>query len=157
MKHLTRAIICILLISGFAFSQVPEDRENLLKGEGMGFGKFAEMNGYPGPKHVLEFSDTLQLTDAQQKSVKNIFDEMKTRAKELGERIVEAEEELNTAFVEGLIAEKTVRENSEQIGRLRGRLRAVHLNAHLKTKNILTAKQIVLYKKLRAGQKEHKH
>ncbi len=157
MKHLSILTALILLIVNVVFTQIPEDRENLLKGEGSGQGKFAETNGYPGPKHVLDFADSLQLTDAQKKSVRDIYNEMKTRATELGERIIEAEEELNTAFVEGLITEKTVRENAEQIGRLRGRLRAVHLNAHLKTKGILTAKQIALYKKLRAGGKEHKH
>jgi len=31
--------------------------ENFLSGAGMGFAKAAELNHYPGPKHVLELAD----------------------------------------------------------------------------------------------------
>jgi hypothetical protein len=34
-----------------------EDIVGLLKGDGMGFAKAAELNGYPGPKHVLDLGD----------------------------------------------------------------------------------------------------
>src|SRR5437016_5086657 len=100
-----------MLIVNVASAQVPEDRDALLKGEGIVQGKFAETKDYPGPKHVLDLSEKLQLTDAQKKSVHEIFDEMKARAVELGERVVEAEEELNTAFAEDLITEKSIRED----------------------------------------------
>jgi hypothetical protein len=42
-----------------------EDIAALLKGDGMGFAKAAELNGYPGPKHVLDLAEKLKLTDAQ--------------------------------------------------------------------------------------------
>ena len=157
MKLLLFTFVFSVCFFNIASAQIPEDRDGLMKGEGMGLGKFAETKGYPGPKHVLDLSEKLQLTTAQKQSVQTIFEEMKTRAKDLGERIVDAEEELNTAFVEGLLTESTVRENCEQIGRLRGRLRAVHLNAHLKTKKVLAPKQIDLYKKLRSSEGEQKH
>ena len=157
MKLIGYIFLFTACVINVALAQVPEDRDGLMKGEGMGQGKFAETKGYPGPKHVLDIADKLQLTDVQKQSVQAIFTEMGTRAKELGARIIDAEEELNTAFVEGLVAETTVRENCEQIGRLRGRLRAVHINAHLKTKKVLTQKQIDLYKKLRSSEGEQKH
>ena len=157
MKLLLSVTMFVMLMLNVALAQVPEDRDALLKGEGIGQGKFAEAKGYPGPKHVLDLSEKLQLTEAQKKSVREIFDEMKARAAELGERVVEAEEELNTAFGEDLITEKSIRDDAEQIGRLRGRLRAIHLSAHLKTKKLLTDKQIAMYKKLRASEGEHKH
>jgi hypothetical protein len=36
---------------------------SLLKGDGMGFAKAAELNGYPGPAHVLSVAKELNLTD----------------------------------------------------------------------------------------------
>lgn len=148
----------------FALAQIPLDRDGLLHAEGMGQATYAEMNGYPGPKHVLDFAKELHMTDAQKKSVQEIYNEMKTRATELGERIIRIEEELQNAFKTGMVAENSVRDDAEQIGKLRGRLRSVHLIAHLKTKKILTLPQIEQYKKLRAvssrqksTDSEHKH
>jgi hypothetical protein len=34
----------------------------LLAGQGAGFAKAAELNGYPGPMHVLELADRLALS-----------------------------------------------------------------------------------------------
>src|SRR5689334_17464381 len=39
----------------------PADVAALLKGEGMGMAKAAELNGYPGPLHVLTLSQELKL------------------------------------------------------------------------------------------------
>ena len=133
----------------FALSQVPQDREGLLNAEGMGQAAYAERNGYPGPKHALELAKELQLSDTQKKSLRSLVEEMTTRGKELGERIIQIEEEMNKAFENGVVTEKSVRADADQIGRLRGKLRALHLNAHLKAKKILTEKQIEMYRKLR--------
>ena len=38
-----------------------EEQAALLDGQGAGFAKAAELNGYPGPKHVLELSAQLGL------------------------------------------------------------------------------------------------
>ena len=156
-----KRFMCILTFSfcifNFVLTQVPSDRDGLLKAEGMGQAKYAEMNGYPGPKHVLEVADELQLTAAQRTSVKAIFDEMASRAKDVGERIIDIEEELYMVFKNGIASEKALREQSEQIGRLRGKLRAIHLAAHLKTKKILTQAQVENYKKLRKQEAEHEH
>ena len=140
-----------------AIAQVPSDRDGLLAAEGMGQAKYAEMNGYPGPKHVLDLSKELQLTEAQRKSVQEIYNEMKARATDLAERIIRVEEELNDSFKSGMVAEKSVRDDAEQIGKMRGRLRSVHLIAHLKTKNVLMPPQIEQYKKLRAASDTQKN
>ena len=42
-----------------------EQLANLREGRGMGLSLPAELNGYPGPKHVLELADGLGLTPAQ--------------------------------------------------------------------------------------------
>jgi hypothetical protein len=40
----------------------PEDIDELRKGAGMGLAKAAELNGYPGPLHVLALTTELRLT-----------------------------------------------------------------------------------------------
>ena len=42
-----------------------EDISGYLQGQGMGFAKAAELNGFPGPKHVLDLSDELELSHLQ--------------------------------------------------------------------------------------------
>jgi hypothetical protein len=53
-----------------------DDIAALLKGEGTGYAKAAELNGYPGPKHVLDLAGQLKLTEAQRRQVQAIFDRM---------------------------------------------------------------------------------
>src|SRR4051812_44950792 len=60
-----------------------EDIAALRNGDGMGMAKAAELNGYPGPRHVLALARELQLTDAQIKQVKEIRDQMGTAAQPL--------------------------------------------------------------------------
>jgi hypothetical protein len=43
----------------------PEDVAALLNAEGMGMAKAVELNGYPGPVHVLTLAKELKLTTAQ--------------------------------------------------------------------------------------------
>jgi hypothetical protein len=50
-----------------------EDFAGLRKGEGMGMAKAAELNGYPGPVHVLALARELRLTDSQQQRVTEIL------------------------------------------------------------------------------------
>ena len=159
LTNVIRAVLIFLAVVAVAASglaQVPPDKDVLLNGEGAGQGMFAEQNGYPGPKHVLDMQKDLQLTDEQKKSVQNIFDEMKSRAKELGQAIVKIEVELNSAFADRLITEKSVRDDSEEIGRIRGKLRSVHLIAHMKTQKVLNETQLATYKKMRAESNDTK-
>ena len=143
-----------ILFTCFVFSQVPADHDALLNGEGMGMAAYAEVNGYPGPKHVLDLANDLQLSPPQKKAIQDVYDQTKTRAKELGERIVSVEEELNQAFAAGLVSDKSIRETVDQIEKLRARLRTVHYAAHLKTRSLLTTDQLEVYKRLqRAGSK----
>jgi len=159
LTNVIRAVLIFLAVVAVAASglaQVPPDKDVLLNGEGAGQGMFAEQNGYPGPKHVLDMQKDLQLSDEQKKSVQNIFDEMKSRAKELGQAIVKIEVELNSAFADRLITEKSVRDDSEEIGRIRGKLRSVHLIAHMKTQKVLNETQLATYKKMRAESNDTK-
>ena len=51
-----------------------EQMEDLAAGRGMGLALAAELNGYPGPRHVLELATQLSLTDEQRNSIQRLFD-----------------------------------------------------------------------------------
>ena len=145
-----------LLMVHVALSQVPQDRSELLNGEGLDQVQVAESNGYPGPKRLIDNAKDLQLTEPQLNSIRQLYSGMNTRAKELAQRIIGIEEELNDAFKTGLISEKSILDDAEQIGKLRGRLRAVHLAASLKAKAVLTQTQLEAYRKLKPAVESEK-
>ncbi|HWP81537.1 MAG TPA: periplasmic heavy metal sensor [Bacteroidota bacterium] len=152
MKHSFFVVVVMSVILSLANAQmtVPSDSIGLAEGEGMGLAMYAEQNGYPGPKHVLELKDKLGLTPDQLKKTQALMEGTKLSARAKGEEIIEAEQELYNAFKAGNINEKKVQEMSTKIGKLRGELRAVHLKAHVRMKHILNPPQIELYKSLRA-------
>ena len=96
----------------------------------------------------------LQLTPDQVKKTEVVRQGVIGAATTKGEEIVEAEEELEKLFKSGSINEKQLRAKLEQIGKLRGELRFVHLQAHLKMKKILTETQIAKYYELRTASPE---
>jgi hypothetical protein len=53
-----------------------DDIAALRKGEGMGMAKAAELNGYPGPAHVVTLAKQLGLTKDQLDQVTAIYDRM---------------------------------------------------------------------------------
>ena len=61
-----------------------EEVDGYLSGDGMGFAKAAELNHYPGPKHVLDLAEQLNLSDVQRTTTQSIFDRMKSNAASLG-------------------------------------------------------------------------
>lgn len=126
-----------------------EDVDGLLAGEGMSQALAAELNGYPGPKHVLELADDLDLTAGQQSRVRAIFDEMSTRARELGRVVVDLETDLDTEFASGRITADRLRDLVGRIEDTRADLRATHLEAHLQTTPVLTEEQRERYLHLR--------
>ncbi len=137
-----------------------EDVEGYLTGQGMGFAKAAELNHYPGPKHVLELTRELRLEKAQIDQTKEAYDRMHKDAVSLGRKIVEKEGFLDQLFASGRIDVEKLREITLEIGTLQGGLRAVHLRAHLEMKQILTPHQIQRYDELRGYQGaggEHRH
>lgn len=130
-------------------------------GEGMGLAMAAELNHYPGPRHVLELADHLQLTDAQRHQVQQAFQEMNTAAIRLGEQIVAHESALDLLFAEEKAGVDSVRDVLATISALQAELRFVHLNAHLATRSVLTDAQVSHYDQLRGYTKplgaEHDH
>ena len=127
----------------------PEEIAALLKGEGMGLAKAAELNGYPGPAHVLALAKELKLSDAQRAQAQAVFDRMHASAVVLGVEIVEHEHALDRGFAEGNIATDRLAEATAKIAALQGDLRAVHLTAHLDTRPLLSDEQVATYRRLR--------
>jgi hypothetical protein len=119
-----------------------EDIAALRAGDGMGMAKAAELNGYPGPRHVLDLSPELHLTDAQTKLVRGIRERMSAAAKPLGAALIERERVLDELFVKGAITAERLTVETAAIANIQGRLRAVHLAAHLKTRAVLNTEQL---------------
>ncbi|MBZ0114883.1 MAG: hypothetical protein K8J08_20650 [Thermoanaerobaculia bacterium] len=120
-----------------------------LGGKGMGMALPGELNGYPGPMHVLELADSLELSSSQRAAVERAFEAMQSQAIALGKSIVAAETRLDAEFATGTIGPDQLQTTSEEIGLLQGQLRAVHLLAHLETKALLTDAQVEKYGELR--------
>jgi hypothetical protein len=122
---------------------------DLRAGRGMGLALAAELNGYPGPMHVLELADGLRLTAEQRKRVQALYDAMKAEAVSTGERIITDETALDRAFKERSINPNRLADLSAAIGKSQGELRAVHLKYHLTTAELLTTDQLKRYAELR--------
>src|ERR1051325_7774550 len=64
--------------------------EDLRAGRGMGLAMPAELNGYPGPMHVLELADKLALNAAQRERMQALIAQMKADTIPLGEQRLHA-------------------------------------------------------------------
>jgi len=126
-----------------------EDIAALRAGNGMGLAKAAELNGYPGPAHVLALADRLQLTAAQRQEVAAIHARMSAEAQPLGEAVIAHEQALDQLFAQGKATPESLAAETAVIGELQGKLRAVHLAAHLSTRALLSPEQLALYQQLR--------
>lgn len=126
-----------------------DEVRGLAAGAGMGMARAAELNGFPGPKHVLELAAALKLTSEQKRQVQMTFDRMSGRAIELGEAVIEGERSLDAGFAGGKLSPEQLRGATSEVARLRGELRYVHLVAHLETTALLEPGQIESYARLR--------
>jgi Spy/CpxP family protein refolding chaperone len=122
---------------------------DLRAGRGMGLALAGELNGYPGPLHVIELADQLTLSAEQRHRVQELFDAMKVEAKAVGEALIEQERALDQAFAGRQISPASLDRLTAQIGETQGRLRAVHLKYHLTTAALLTEHQRHRYARLR--------
>lgn len=126
-----------------------EEIAGLLSGEGMGLALPAELNGFPGPRHVLELKSELGLSPGQERQVQVIFDAMAKEAREAGARIIELERQLDREFADRTINEEVLDGSLRVLALQRAHLRAVHLKAHLRLWPVLTEEQRMHYDDLR--------
>lgn len=123
--------------------------EDLTLGNGMGLAKAAELNGYPGPKHVLEMQKQLFLEKEQLTSINQIFEDMKSQAQSQGQKLISLEKELNDYFSNTTITNDILETTSKKIAEAKSNLRYIHLSAHIKTTEVLSKSQIKKYNQLR--------
>src|SRR5882757_3830289 len=111
-QFITLCVTAMLLAFGSAVAQTPyagmqtraikalSDQQiaDLRAGRGMGLALAAELNGYPGPSHVLELADKLDLSPDQRAGVQRLFDAMKAEAVPIGTKLVEQEADLDRQF-----------------------------------------------------------
>jgi hypothetical protein len=134
---------------------------DLQSGRGMGLALVAELNGYPGPLHVLELADGLSLSGEQRARVQRLFDTMKAEAMAVGAKLIAQEAELDGQFSGRTITPEGLKSMTARIALTQGELRETHLKYHLATIAVLDPQQVSRYAELRgyAGQAapDHQH
>ena len=132
---------------------------DLRDGRGMGLALAAELNGYPGPSHVLELADQLKLSADQRAGVQRLFDAMKAEAVPLGARLIEQEADLDWQFATRTVTPESLKASTAAVAVTQGALRETHLRYHLSTVALLSAAQLHRYAELRgyADKPMHRH
>jgi Spy/CpxP family protein refolding chaperone len=133
----------------------PDEIADLNAGRGMGLALAAELNGYPGPRHVLDLAQELQLTVEQQSKTNALFEAMRTETSALGADLIEAERALDRLFAEKRATPETVAAATEHAGAIQAQLRAAHLRYHLAMIDVLTTDQVMAYNLLRGYVTHH--
>ncbi len=142
-----------------------QEVEDLRQGRGAGFARMAELNQYPGPRHVLDLKQQLGLSTAQAVQIEAVFDQMQAESRQLGQEILQRESRLSAAFSRQTLSAAELQRQTSELGALYGKLRAAHLQAHLQITPLLSAEQIAQYNRLRGysqpsdlpGRSEHSH
>jgi hypothetical protein len=130
---------------------------DLEAGHGMGLALAAELNGYPGPLHVLELADALQLSDAQRTRTKALIEAMKADTIPIGEQIIAEETALDRLFAEKGVTRASLDAATARIAIAQGALRAAHLRYHLAMVSVLSPTQIDRYAELRGYHDHGRH
>jgi Spy/CpxP family protein refolding chaperone len=132
-------------VKGLSAQQIAD----LRAGKGMGLALSAELNGYPGPMHVLEHAEALKLTPQQRERTVALIAAMKAEAIPAGERLIEQETKLDELFANREITPAALTATTAAIGTTQARLREAHLKYHLAMMDVLTPEQVATYRQLR--------
>lgn len=122
---------------------------DLRAGRGMGLALPAELQGYPGPLHVLELEGSLALSAAQREIMTRLVASMRAEVIPLGDEVMNAERALDDVFTSGIATAEEVDTAVTRAAIARGRLRSAHLRVHLTTRESLTDAQRARYAELR--------
>src|SRR5258708_13618981 len=96
---------------------------DLRAGRGMGLALAAELNGYPGPSHLLELADKIGLSDTQRNGARSMFEAMKAETIPTGERLIAQEAALDKLFVDHAITPEKLSGATTEIGLTQSQLR----------------------------------
>ena len=127
----------------------PEEVKQYLSGAGMGYAKPAEMNRFPGPMHVLELADKLDLTPEQRARTKGLMDDHKAEARAIGAKRVESERAIEMLFRTGDVDDATLAKSVREAAALEGEYRLAHLETHRRMRALLSDEQVARYVRLR--------
>jgi Spy/CpxP family protein refolding chaperone len=132
---------------------------DLKAGRGMGMALPAELNGYPGPLHVLDLAEKLELTPDQKERIQALFSSMQREAIPLGIKLIEQEAALDELFAIRTVTPKSLKAMTAAIAQTQGALRETHLKYHLTTVAVLTDEQRLRYGEFRGygGVSQHHH
>jgi Spy/CpxP family protein refolding chaperone len=119
------------------------------EGTGHGMAKAAEQNHYPGPRHLLDLAKELQLSPDQIRQIEKIKASMSAAAIPTGKQLIENERKLNRLFADKQIDKAQLDALVAESAVIQGKLRLIHLSAHLEVRKLLTAEQIDKYDELR--------
>jgi Spy/CpxP family protein refolding chaperone len=122
---------------------------DLRAGRGMSMALSAELNGYPGPAHVLELATQLELTAAQAARTRDLFAQMQRETAAQGEEVIAAERSLDALFKERKANTENVAGATARAAQAQGRLRAAHLRYHVLMLEVLGPQQVTAYNRLR--------
>lgn len=135
-------------VHGGAIRSLPgRDIVALAGGEGGGLAKIADLNGYPGPRHVLDMDAHLNLTTRQREQLRQVMSTMEADAKEVATRYLSALAQLEEDTRQGSLSGDQFLKRYRAVEALRTELGAVHLITHFKTKDLLTPAQVATYYK----------
>jgi Spy/CpxP family protein refolding chaperone len=138
-----------------------EEVKQYVAGAGMGYARAAELNHFPGPMHVLELADQLQLSPEQRAATQKLMTAHKAQARALGSELVAAERGLDELFRAGTVdaagLARAVRDSAAAVGEYR----LSHLETHRQMRALLSDEQVRRYDELRgyaSGKgSQHKH
>ena len=136
-----------------------EEIEGYLAGDGLGYAIVAELNSYPGPRHVLDLAEQLDLTEEQLAQTRAEFESMQQKARELGRKFVDLEAELERQFANQSVTITELASQLAEIAETESKIRQTHLESHVRMKDILSADQVQMYDQHRGYQSgmDHDH
>ena len=126
-----------------------QEVSGLLAGNGAGLAKAAELNGYPGPAHVLELADALHLDTARLDATQQLMAAHRRRAGELGAELVASEQALDALFAEKRADAALIGSATQRVGALQAKVRVEHLTTHLTQTALSSTAQLRRYGELR--------
>lgn len=159
------AAVALIFVSGNSFAQThqpyggmqhrqikalsDEQLGDLRAGRGMGLALSAELNGYPGPLHVIQLANELGLTPDQRARMQRLYRKMKNDAIRVGAQLIAREATLDQLFADRKVTTASLTNATAKIGQTQAQLRAAHLRFHILTVAVLTPQQVDLYSQLR--------
>lgn len=133
-----------------------EQIEAYQNGEGASMALPAELNGYPGPAHVLDLAEPLGLTPEQRAAMERLRGGMGDEAIPRGLELLALHKALDDGFRNGTLDEDDLARLLRDIGEKDAALRLIHLRTHVEAASLLTTHQRALYVELRGyGNADH--